>query len=131
MTKSTFIIHYLLLNKTSYLLAVVCIFIVNYLQVEIPRYIQLAVDLLNQSTLESKAGLLENVQWVIALSVIMVVIRVLSRMYALNPGRLTEATLKNDLFHRLNRLPSTFHAQYATGKLISIINNDLTGIRLF
>lgn len=131
MTKSKFIIHYFLLNKFSYLFAIACIFVVNYLQVEIPRYIQLAVDLLNESTLESKEGLLENVQWVIALSVVMVVIRILSRMYALNPGRITEATLKNDVFHRLNRLPSTFHAKFASGKLISIINNDLNGIRLF
>ena len=120
-----------MLNKTSYLLAIICIFVVNFLQVEIPRYIQLAVDLLNESTLESKADLLENVQWVIGLSVIMVIVRILSRMYALNPGRITEATLKNDLFHRLNRLPATFHQRYASGKLISIINNDLTGIRLF
>jgi len=131
MTKSKFIIHYFLLNKYSYLFAIVCIFVVNYLQVEIPRYIQLAVDLLNESTLESQTGLLENVQWVIGLSLVMVVIRILSRMYALNPGRITEAALKNDVFHRLNRLPSTFHQRYASGKLISIINNDLTGIRLF
>jgi ATP-binding cassette subfamily B multidrug efflux pump len=131
MTKSKFIIHYLLLNKYSYLCAIVCIFVVNYLQVEIPRYIQLAVDLLNESSAESKEGLLGNVQWVITLSVIMVVIRILSRMFSLNPGRITEAALKNDIFHRLNRLPSSFHEQYASGKLISIINNDLSGIRLF
>jgi ATP-binding cassette subfamily B multidrug efflux pump len=120
-----------LLNKYSYMFAIVCIFVVNYLQVEIPRFIQLAVDLLNESTNESKEGLLENVQWVIALSVVMVVVRILSRMYSLNPGRITEAALKNDVFHRLNRLPSTFHERYASGKLISIINNDLNGIRLF
>jgi ATP-binding cassette subfamily B protein len=131
MTKSKFITHYLLLNKYSYLFAIVCIFVVNYLQVEIPRYIQLAVDLLSESTTESKEGLLENVQWVIVLSVIMVAIRILSRMYSLNPGRITEAALKNDVFYHLNRLPSTFHEQYASGKLISIINNDLNGIRLF
>ncbi|EPJ55845.1 MAG: ABC-type multidrug/protein/lipid transport system ATP-binding protein [Osedax symbiont Rs2] len=131
MTKANFIIHYLMLNKYSYMFAIVCIFVVNYLQVEIPRYIQLAVDLLDKSTIDSQAALLENVQWVIGLSVIMVVIRILSRMYSLNPGRLTEATLKNDVFHRLNRLPATFHQRYASGKLISIINNDLTGIRLF
>jgi ATP-binding cassette subfamily B protein len=131
MTKSKFIIHYFLLNKYSYLFAIICIFVVNYLQVEIPRFIQRAVDLLNGSTLESKEGLLENVQWVIALSVVMVVIRILSRMYSLNPGRITEATLKNDVFYRLNRLPSTFHERYASGKLLSIINNDLNGIRLF
>lgn len=131
MTKSKFILHYFLLNKFSYLFAIICIFAVNYLQVEIPRYIQLAVDLLNEATDVSKAGLVENVQWVIALSVVMVVIRILSRMYSLNPGRITEATLKNDIFHRLNRLPSTFHNKFASGKLISIINNDLNGIRLF
>jgi len=131
MTKSKFIQHYFLLNKFSYLFAIVCIFVVNYLQVEIPRYIQLAVDLLNEAALASKEGLVENVQWVIALSVVMVVIRILSRVYSLNPGRITEATLKNDIFQRLNRLPSTFHAQFASGKLISIINNDLNGIRLF
>jgi ATP-binding cassette subfamily B multidrug efflux pump len=131
MTKSKFILHYFLLNKFSYIFAIVCIFLVNYLQVEIPRYIKLAVDLLNESTLASKQGLVENVQWVIALSVVMVVIRILSRVYALNPGRITEATLKNDIFQHLNRLPSTFHAQFASGKLISIINNDLSGIRLF
>ncbi|PKH03035.1 ABC transporter permease [Psychromonas sp. MB-3u-54] len=131
MTKSKFILHYFLLNKFSYVFAIVCIFLVNYLQVEIPRYIKLAVDLLNESTLASKQGLVDNVQWVIALSVVMVVIRILSRVYALNPGRITEATLKNDIFQHLNRLPSTFHAQFASGKLISIINNDLSGIRLF
>ncbi len=131
MTKPKFILHYFLLNKYSYLFAIVCIFAVNYLQVEIPRYIQLAVDLLNESTVEAQAGLIENVQWVVALSLVMVVIRILSRMYSLNPGRITEAALKNDVFHRLNRLPASFHEKFASGKLISIINNDLNGIRLF
>ncbi|MGK0501240.1 MAG: ATP-binding cassette subfamily B protein [Oceanicoccus sp.] len=52
-------------------------------------------------------------------------------MYSLNPGRITEAVVKNDLFHRLNRLPSAFHEQFPSGKLISIINNDINGIRAF
>ncbi|OMH36198.1 ABC transporter ATP-binding protein [Motiliproteus sp. MSK22-1] len=131
MTKSQFVLHYLLLNKYSYLFAVVCIFSVNWLQVEIPRYIQIAIDLLNQTTVEAQGRLVESVQVVILFSVVMVFIRILSRMYALNPGRITEAQLKNDLFYKLNRLPSSFHEKYPSGKLISIINNDLNGIRLF
>ncbi|MEH6577791.1 MAG: ABC transporter ATP-binding protein [Amphritea sp.] len=131
MTKSQFILHYLFLNKYFYLFAVTCIFIVNYLQVEIPRYIKLAVDLLNQPSIESQGDLVANVQWVIILSVVMVVVRVMSRIYALNPGRITEAALKNDLFYHLNRLPTSFHNQFPSGKLISIINNDINGIRLF
>ncbi len=131
MSKPQFILHYFLINKYSYLFAVFCIFIVNWLQVEIPRFIQQAIDLLNQTSGDSGQALVENVKLVILFSVLMVIVRVLSRMYSLNPGRITEAALKNDLFHRLNRLPSTFHEKFPSGKLISIINNDLNGIRLF
>ncbi len=131
MTKSRFIIHYFLLNKYSYLFATVCIFAVNWFQVEIPHYIKLAIDLLGENNSESHAELVRNVWIVIVLAVVMVGIRILSRMYALNPGRITEAELKNDLFYKLNRLPNAFHKKFASGKLISIINNDLNGIRLF
>ncbi len=131
MTKPQFIWHYFLLNKYSYLFAVVCIFIVNWLQVEIPRYIQQAIDLLNASSGGISELLVENIQTVIALSLAMIMVRILSRIYALNPGRVTEMVLKNDLFYRLNRLPQSFHNRYPSGKLISLINNDLNGIRVF
>jgi ATP-binding cassette subfamily B multidrug efflux pump len=131
MTKYQFIMHYLLLNKYSYLFAVACIFIVNWLLVEIPRYIQQAIDLLNVASNSPPSLLVDNVQAVIFLSLLMIMVRILSRIYALNPGRRTEMALKNDLFNRLNLLPRTFHNQHAPGKLISIINNDLNGIRVF
>ncbi|MCJ8268738.1 MAG: ABC transporter transmembrane domain-containing protein, partial [Psychrosphaera sp.] len=131
MTKPQFILHYLLLNKYAYLFAIFCIFIVNWLQVEIPRYIQQAIDLLSKSSTDAQGALVDNVQVVIGLSLVMVFVRILSRMYSLNPGRIIEAALKNDLFYRLNRLPRSFHIKYPSGKLISIINNDLNGIRLF
>lgn len=131
MTKRQFILHYFLLNKWSYGFAVVCIFLVNWLQVEIPRYIQQAIDLLGQADQAARSNLNEHVLWVVAFSLIMVGVRILSRMYALNPGRIIEATLKNDLFFRLNRLPNAYHQRFPSGKLISIINNDMNGIRAF
>ncbi|MHA7880105.1 MAG: ABC transporter ATP-binding protein [Saccharospirillum sp.] len=131
MTKRQFILHYFLLNKWSYGFAVLCIFLVNWLQVEIPRYIQQAIDLLGQADAAARSNLNAAVIWVVAFSLIMVVVRILSRMYALNPGRITEATLKNDLFYRLNRLPNAYHQRFPSGKLISIINNDMNGIRAF
>ncbi|WP_320823861.1 ABC transporter ATP-binding protein [Reinekea sp.] len=131
MTKSRFILHYLLINKYAYLFAIFCILIVNWLQVEIPRYIQQAIDLFGDQSEASRQELFGYVEWVVGLSVVMMVFRILSRMYALNPGRITEAALKNDLFYKLNRLPNAFHKGFGSGKLISIINNDLNGIRLF
>lgn len=131
MTKRQFILHYFLLNKWSYLFAVACIFLVNWLQVEIPRYIQQAIDLLGKTDPAARGNLTDYVLWVVLFSLIMVGVRIMSRMYALNPGRVTEAQLKNDLFYRLNRLPDAYHQKFPSGKLISIINNDMNGIRLF
>ncbi|SBS61142.1 putative multidrug resistance ABC transporter ATP-binding/permease protein YheI [Vibrio atlanticus] len=118
------------MNRTSYLLAIVFIFLVNWLQVEIPRYIQLAIDLIEDASTMGHQQLQTYVWIVVGMSVAMVVVRILSRIYALNPGRITEAALKSTLLQKLNRLPSSFHERFASGRLISIINNDLSGIRL-
>ncbi|NOJ07778.1 ABC transporter ATP-binding protein [Vibrio splendidus] len=130
MNKRQFIAHYLRMNRNSYLLAIVFIFLVNWLQVEIPRYIQLAIDLIDDASSTGHQQLQSYVWIVVGMSVAMVVVRILSRIYALNPGRITEAALKSTLLQKLNRLPSSFHERFASGRLISIINNDLSGIRL-
>ncbi|CAV25908.1 ABC transporter ATP-binding protein [Vibrio atlanticus] len=130
MNKRQFVAHYLRMNRTSYLLAIVFIFLVNWLQVEIPRYIQLAIDLIEDASTTGHQQLQTYVWIVVGMSVAMVVVRILSRIYALNPGRITEAALKSTLLQKLNRLPSSFHERFASGRLISIMNNDLSGIRL-
>ena len=131
MNKRQFIAHCLRLNRNSYLLAVLLIFIVNWLQVEIPRYIQLAIDLIDDASTDGHDHLTQYVWMVVMMSVVMIVVRIFSRIYSLNPGRITEAALKNDLLKKLNRLPNAFHGKFSSGTLISIINNDLNGIRLF
>lgn len=130
MNKRQFIAHCLRLNRKSYMLAVVLIFIVNWLQVEIPHYIQLAIDLIDDASMVGHEQLTTYVLVVVVMSASMIVVRIFSRIYALNPGRITEAALKNDLLHKLNGLPNSFHEKFASGKLISIINNDLSGVRL-
>lgn len=130
MTKTQFIAYFLRLNRTSYLLAIFFIFLVNWLQVEIPRYIQLAIDLLDGISSESYGQLQYYVSIVVVMAIAMIITRILSRIYGLNPGRITEAELKNILLKKLNRLPNEFHSQFASGHLISIVNNDLMGIRL-
>lgn len=130
MTKSQFFAHYLRLNCKSYLLAIVFIFLVNWLQVEIPRYIQLAIDLIDDASVAGHDQLKTYIAIIVVMSVSMIIVRIWSRIYALNPGRITEASLKNTLLEKLNRLPNSFHSQFASGRLISIINNDLQGVRL-
>lgn len=130
MNKRQFILHCLRLNLKSYLIAIILIFIVNWLQVEIPHYIQLAIDLIDDASTQGHGQLTRYVWIVVIMSVSMIVVRIFSRIFALNPGRITEASLKNDLLKKLNHLPNSFHNRFASGKLISIINNDLSGVRL-
>jgi ATP-binding cassette subfamily B protein len=130
MNKRQFIAQCLRLNRGSYILAAVLIFIVNWLQVEIPRYIQLAIDLIDDPSSAGHEHLTRYVWIVVVMSVVMILARIFSRIYALNPGRITEATLKNRLLKKLNRLPNNFHDKFASGTLISIINNDLNGVRM-
>ncbi|MGR5062801.1 ABC transporter ATP-binding protein [Photobacterium sp. DNB22_13_2] len=130
MTKKQFFAHFLRMNRKSYLLAIVFIFLVNWLQVEIPRYIQLAIDLIDGASVADQQQLKTYVGIVVIMAVSMVMVRILSRIYALNPGRITEAALKNILLKKLNRRPNSFHDRFASGRLISIMNNDISGVRL-
>ncbi|WP_413283189.1 ABC transporter ATP-binding protein [Vibrio sp. MA40-2] len=130
MTKREFILHFLYMNRKSYSLAIIFIFLVNWLQVEIPRYIQLAIDLINNASEADYHQLKNYVLIVVVMAIAMIVTRIFSRIYALNPGRITEADLKNTLLKKMNRLPNSFHQQFASGKIISIMNNDLSGVRL-
>jgi ATP-binding cassette subfamily B protein len=100
MTKTQFIAYFLRLNRTSYLLAIFFIFLVNWLQVEIPRYIQLAIDLLDGISSESYGQLQYYVSIVVVMAIAMIITRILSRLYGLNPGRITEAELKNILLKK-------------------------------
>ena len=131
MTKRQFIAECLRLNRGSYMLAVILIFMVNWLQVEIPRYIQLAIDLIDEPSNLGHENLTHYVWIVVVMSIVMILVRIFSRIYALNPGRTTEAMLKNKLLQKLNRLPHDFHKKFASGTLISILNNDLNGVRTF
>lgn len=131
MNKRQFIAECLRLNRGSYILAVILIFMVNWLQVEIPRYIQLAIDLIDEPSNLGHENLTHYVWIVVVMSIVMILVRIFSRIYALNPGRTIEAMLKNKLLQKLNRLPYDFHKKFASGTLISILNNDLNGVRTF
>ena len=60
--------------------AAVCIFVVNWLSVEIPRHIQQAIEALTNSENNSLDILTVNVQTVIILLLVMVIVRILLRV---------------------------------------------------
>lgn len=133
MSDFRFFLQYIAHHKLSYLLGIVALGVTNWLAVTIPVYIGSSVDLLND-LLNKGAGddysqLLTNIYFVIGFAVLMIVARTLSRMWFFNPGRDVERELKNDSFEKLTLLQRWFYNETPVGSLISIVNNDVNGVR--
>lgn len=122
-------LSYLLEHKYSYVLGIVFLFCTNWLAVNIPLYIGSSIDILN-NVLDSQYELLvSNVYFIVGFAFLMMLTRTISRMLFFNPGRLVEKSFKNDAFKKLTQLQQGFYQKNPVGGLISIVNNDINGIR--
>ncbi|QFU75909.1 ABC transporter ATP-binding protein [Halioglobus maricola] len=124
-----FFLRYVFHHKRSYTLGVVFIFLTNYLAVSIPAYIGTSVDLLSGELAANDKAMTQAIAMVIILALVMVVTRTVSRILFFNPGRAIERELKDDAFARLTRMQTGFYREHETGTLISIVNNDINGVR--
>jgi ATP-binding cassette subfamily B multidrug efflux pump len=122
-------LQYVLRHKASYLLGITAIFVTNWLAVNIPVHIGSAIDLLNGAIGDTMSELYSHVYFVVGFALIMIGTRTLSRMCFFNPGRDVERELKNDSFAKLSLLQKDFYDRNESGALISIVNNDVNGVR--
>ncbi|MFT5710987.1 MAG: ATP-binding cassette subfamily B multidrug efflux pump [Halioglobus sp.] len=129
-SNTRFFFRYILHHKQSYAAGIVFIFLTNWLAVSIPGYLGESIDLLSGSTLIDKQDqLVRSIAAVIICALLMVVTRTLSRIMFFNPGRKIEQELKDDAFEKLTQMQPEFYRQHETGTLISIVNNDINGVR--
>jgi ATP-binding cassette subfamily B multidrug efflux pump len=122
-------LQYVLRHKVSYLLGIAAIFATNWLAVNIPVHIGSSIDLLNGSIADTMSELYSHIYFVVGFAVIMIGTRTLSRMCFFNPGRDIERELKNNSFAKLSLLQKDFYDRNESGGLISIVNNDVNGVR--
>ncbi|MEH6516430.1 MAG: ABC transporter ATP-binding protein [Halioglobus sp.] len=106
------------------------IFLTNWLAVSIPLYLGESIDLLSSDALvQQQDALMRSIGAVVLFALLMVVTRTVSRILFFNPGRSIERELKDDAFAKLTRMQSAFYREHETGALISIVNNDINGVR--
>ena len=129
-SNTRFFSRYILHHKQAYGLGIVFIFLTNWLAVSIPMYLGESIDLLSDSGLaQRQQELMQTIGLVIAFALAMVVTRTISRILFFNPGRAIERELKDDAFARLTHMQPEFYKEHETGTLISIVNNDVNGVR--
>jgi len=129
LSNSRFLLKYLLRHKLAYGLGIVFIVLTNWMVVSIPTYIGSSIDLLSADLEQSQGQLLNNIITIIVLAVIIAITRTISRILFFNPGRAIERELKDEAFAKLTALQKDFYLEHDPGTLISIVNNDINGVR--
>lgn len=124
-----FFLGYAARHRWVYATGVCLLFVTNFLAVSIPQYIGEAIDLLRDSVASHTGDLQDKIALIALFAVVMIVTRTTSRMMFFNPGRAVERDFKNDAFQKLTVLQRDFYNDFSNGKLISMVNNDVNGIR--
>lgn len=68
--------------------------------------------------------------WLIGISLVAFVVRVLSRIAVFNGGRNAEYELRRATLHHLHKLGPSFYSKVSTGDIMSRVTNDLGQVRL-
>ncbi len=99
---------------------------VDLLQLLIPRLIGRSVD----SFLFEPSALLGYIWQMVVVSVIMLIGRYYYREYLLGTTRKLEYYLRRELFFHSLRLSMDFYDQNGPGKLMALMTNDITAVRM-
>ncbi|MBF0276517.1 MAG: ABC transporter ATP-binding protein [SAR324 cluster bacterium] len=85
---------------------------------------------LNEKLAKNQELLIQYLFIMLGLAVIMMLVRMCSRLLFFTPGRAIECEIKDDMFAKLMELQKDFHEKNPSGTVISKLNNDVTGIRM-
>ncbi len=130
-TKSAlkFIFSYISHHKVSILFGVLLLIIVDFLQLIIPKFIQVILDSLSTEKLIQKI-IISNTVIILSLAVLMVILRFFWRLFIVTTSRKIEKEIRNDVFAHLQKLSFSFYNKTKTGDLMALMINDLNSIRM-
>jgi ATP-binding cassette subfamily B multidrug efflux pump len=112
-----------------YLGGTLALIVTNIIVLEIP---QLAKEIINALATGNSLSTYTTLSLVIiGLGLTQVLIRTASRMLIFWPGRTLEASIKDDVFTHILRVPMSLLAPFSIGDLTSRLNNDVTQLRIF
>jgi len=101
----------------------------NWISVTIPLYLADGIDALSQG--EAGQPAVWEATWMVALLGVLVIgVRLVSRLLFFTPGRLVEARVRHDLFARILEHQPAFLETWPTGDLVSRLTSDINMVRL-
>jgi ATP-binding cassette subfamily B protein len=110
-------------------IGIVCLMIVDVLQLFIPRVVKWAVDDLTAGQVDM-AGLGRYAAMIVGIAAAMTVLRFFWRRLLIGTSRVVEEGLRNRLFSHIQTLSAPFFDQRSTGDLMAHATNDINNVRM-
>jgi len=129
MKASALIKPYFIENRVLILFGLVCLIIVDLLQLFIPRILKWAIDDLTALQIDSK-GLFFYSVWMVAIALMIGIFRYLWRRCLLGTSRRVEEGLRNTFFSHIQILSVSYFDKTKTGDLMAHATNDIQQIRM-
>jgi ATP-binding cassette subfamily B multidrug efflux pump len=120
---------YLAANRYQILFGLLCLIIVDLLQLFIPRVIKRAVDQLALVHVDENELLMQALA-ILALGLCIGFFRFFWRRCLLGTARKTEEALRNRLFSHLQNLSPSYFDHVSTGDLMAHATNDIMQVRM-
>jgi len=116
-------------NRYRILLGLLCLIVVDLLQLFIPRVIKRVVDELTLMQVD-RTGLLTYAATILALGLCIGFFRFFWRRCLLGTARITEEALRNRLFAHIQTLSPAYFDRVRTGDLMAHATNDIQQVRM-
>ncbi|MDY6792125.1 MAG: ABC transporter ATP-binding protein [Thermodesulfobacteriota bacterium] len=129
MKSTTLIKPYFIENRVVIVGGLVCLIIVDVLQLFIPRILKWAIDDLTALQIDAKGLFLYSV-WMAGIALMIGVFRYLWRRCLLGTSRRVEEGLRNTFFAHIQMLSASFFDKTRTGDLMAHATNDIQQIRM-
>ena len=119
---------YIWKHKISYLLGLLTLLLVDYVNLFIPQYTGEITDGLTSATL-TMDGVIGWIAKLLLAALIITIGRVLWRFFIFGSSRKVERALRNDMFAKLTMLTQRYFNEHKTGDLMTHFTNDLEALR--
>ena len=129
MKQKGLLMKYLWKYKFHYVLGLLVLLMVDYLNLSVPQIIGDLIDGLSLMTLSAE-GLWKLVLSLMAVVSLIALGRVFWRFFIFGTSRNIERLIRNDLFKKLEELSQNYFNNHKTGDLMAHFTNDLEALRV-
>lgn len=127
--RKSMIFPYIWKYKLSYVLGLLTLLVVDYVNLYIPQITGEITDGLTSYQL-NLSGVIQLLMRLMIFVIIITIGRVLWRFFIFGASRKIETEIRNDMFSKLELLSQNYYHQHKTGDLMTHFTNDLEALRI-